>query len=51
MLCETLQQAVRLHFKAKTDGNDFINILFMQSIQQHMQDTVRNAGLILRSVL
>ena len=37
--------------QAKTYGNDFINILFMQSIQQHMQDMVRNAGLLLRSVL
>lgn len=37
--------------QAKMDGNDFINILFMQSIQQHMQDMVCNAGLILRSVL
>lgn len=32
--------------QAKMDGNDFINILFMQSIQQHMQDMVCNAGLI-----
>lgn len=37
--------------QAKMDGNHFINILFMQSIQQHMQDMVRNAGLIPRSVL
>lgn len=37
--------------QAKMDGNNFINILFMQSIQQHMQDMVCNAGLIPRSVL
>lgn len=37
--------------QAKMDGNDFINILFMENIQQHMQDMVGNAGLILRSAL
>lgn len=44
MLCETLQ-------KAKMDGRYFINIVFMQNIQQHMQDMVCNTGLILRSLL
>lgn len=38
-------------YQVKMNSNDFINILFMQTIQQHVQDMVCNTGFILRSVI